>query len=69
MGLKNKKSRDPNKFATEIFDPNVAGEDLINAILALKNRIKSDQVYPKSLQLCNITSLYNNKKRPVNEFE
>ena len=68
MGLKNKKSRDPNKFANEIFDPNVAGEDLINAILALKNRIKSGQVYPKSPQLCNITGLYK-KKRPVNEFE
>ena len=46
----------------------MAGEDLIKAILALMNRIKSDQVYPKSLQLCNITSLYK-KKGPINEFE
>ena len=66
-GLKNKKSRDPNSFANEIFDPKVAGEDLLNAILALMNRIKSDQVYPKCMELCNITSLYK-KKGPVNDF-
>ena len=67
-GLKNKKSRDPNKLANEIFDPKVAGEDLIDAIIALMNRIKADQIYPKCLQLCNITSVYK-KKGPVNEFD
>ena len=66
-GLKNKKSRDPNNFANEIFDPKVAGKDLIQAILALMNRIKRDQVYPKSMQLCNISSLYK-QKGPVNDF-
>ena len=32
------------------------------------NRIKADQIYPKCLQLCNITSVYK-KKGPVNEFD
>ena len=66
-GLKKKKSRDPDSFANEIFHPSVAGDDLINAILALMNRIKSDGVYPKCMQVCNITSLYKGKG-PVNEF-
>ena len=60
-GLKQKKSRDPNSFANEIFDPKVVGEDLLNATLALMNRIRSDQVYPKCMELCNITSLYNSE--------
>ena len=60
-GLKRKKSRDPNNLANEIFDPKVAGKDLMNAILALMNRIKTEHVYPKSLELCNILSLYKQK--------
>ena len=67
-GLKNKKSRDPNAFANEIFDPTVAGDDLVEAILALMNRIKQDQIYPKCFQLCNISSLYK-QKGPVNSFD
>ena len=67
-GFKNKKSRDPNAFANEIFDPKVASEDLLEAILSLINRIKRDQVYPKCLQLCNISSLYK-QKGPVNTFD
>ena len=66
--LKYKKSRVPNAFANEIFDPKVAGDDLVEAILALMNRIKRDQVYPKCLQLCNISSLYK-QKGPVNIFD
>ena len=31
------------------------------------NRIKKDQVYPKSMQLCNISSLCK-QKEPVNDF-
>ena len=67
-GLKNKKTRDPNAFANEIFDPTVTGVKLVEAILALMNRIKRDQIYPKSLQLCNISSLYK-QKGPVNSFD
>ena len=67
-GLKKKKSRDPNKYANEIFDPTVAGDDLIEAILALMNRIKSDQIYPECMEYCNITSIYK-QKGPVNSFD
>ena len=59
--LKQKKSRDPNMYANEIFQPQVAGKDLIKAIQNLMNRIKNDSVYPKALTLCNITSIYKHK--------
>jgi hypothetical protein len=65
--LKNKKSRDPNSYINEIFNPEVAGDDLIEAILILMNRIKEEGVYPKALEMCNITSLYK-MKGPRNEF-
>ena len=65
--LKKDKSRDPNSWANELFDPKVAGEDLIDATLALMNRIKREQIYPKSMELCNISSLYK-QKGPINEF-
>ena len=48
-------------YANEIFQPNVAGKDLMKAILKLMNRIKNDSVYPKALTLCNITSIYKHK--------
>ena len=66
-GLKKKKSRDPNNLANEIFDPSVAGDDLIDATLALMNKIKSEGVYPKCMQICNITSLYKGKG-PMNKY-
>ena len=39
--LKKNKSRDPLGFANEIFQSNVAGNDLKLAILKLVNRIKT----------------------------
>ena len=39
----------------------------MNAVLKLMNRIKSDGIYPRCMQLCDITSLYKNKG-PINEF-
>ena len=55
--LKKNKSRDPNNYINEIFNPKVAGDDLIQAVLNLMNKIKSEGVYPSSMQLCNITSI------------
>ena len=66
-GLKSKKSRDPTNIANEIFNPKVAGDDLIEAVQHLMNRIKSDLVYPECLKLVNISSIYK-KKGPINEF-
>ena len=66
-GLKNRNSRDPTNLANELFDPKVAGDDLIEAIQHLMNRIKTDLIYPECLKLVNITSIYK-KKGPINEF-
>ena len=67
QGLKKNKSRDPNGLANEIFKPDVAGSDLKLAILKLMNCIKDEQVYPKCLELCNISSIWK-LKGPRNNF-
>ena len=59
--LKKSKSRDPYFLANEIFHPEVAGKDLKLAILKMMNQIKKQQKYPKSLELCNISSIYKRK--------
>ena len=56
--LKKNKSKDPFGYANELFDVEVAGEDLKHAILMLMNRIKSEQVYPKVLEACDITPIF-----------
>ena len=61
-------SRDPLGHANELFHPNVAGTDLRLAILKTMNKIKSDQVFPKCFEPCNITSLWKSKG-PKNSFE
>ena len=66
--LKKNKSRDPHGLTNEIFKSEVAGSDFKVAILALMNRIKSEQIYPKAMELCNITSIWK-KKGPRNEFK
>ena len=59
--LKKDKSRDPYNLANELFKPDVAGEDLKLALLKLLNRIKSEQLCPKCLEICNITSIWKQK--------
>ena len=68
--LKNKKSRDLIGFSNELFKPEHAGQDLKLALLKLSNQIKNQQVFPKSLGSCNITSLYKNKgsKKDYNNY-
>ena len=66
-GLKKNKSKDPNGLANELFKEEAAGTDLKEAILLLMNRIKEEQIYPKSLELCNISSIWK-MKGPRNEF-
>ena len=55
------KSRDPLGFANEVFKPENAGVDLKLALLKMSNKIKKEQVFPESLGMCNISSLYKNK--------
>ena len=59
--LKRNKSKDPFGYANELFDLKVAGEDLKQAILILMNRIKSEQVYPKVLEVCDITPIFKRR--------
>ena len=66
--LKKEVARDPLGYANEIFNPKVAGEDLIKAITKLVNRIKAKQTFPKCLQLCNISSIWK-RKGPRNSFD
>ena len=66
--LKKNKSRDPLGFANELFHSNVAGDDLKQATLKLMNRIKAEQSFPESLEICNISSIYKNKNSR-NDFE
>ena len=47
--LKKDVAREPLGYANEIFNPKVAGEDLIKAITKLVNRIKAKQTFPKCL--------------------
>ena len=65
--LEKDKSRDPEGFANEIFKEDVAGSDLLDALLKLMNMIKAKQKYPKVLEKSNITSIH--KKKSKREFE
>ena len=57
--LKNGTSRDPYGYNNELFKN--AGNDLKIATLNIMNMVKTQQKIPKSMQLCNISSLYKNK--------
>ena len=65
--LKNHKSRDPNGLINELFKEETAGDDLKRATLMLMNRIKDEQIYPKCLEACNISSIWK-LKGPRNQF-
>ena len=66
--LKNNKSRDPFGYINELFKNEAAGKDLKTAVLKLMNRIKSEQIYPKALEIANISAIYKNKG-PKNNFD
>ena len=59
--LKKDKSRDPYGYCNELFQHDVAGDDLQLALLKLMNRIKEDQVFPRCMELCNISSIWKGK--------
>ena len=65
--LDNNKSRDPEGFAHEIFKEDVAGTDLLQALLKLMNLMKEKQVFPKVLEKCNITTIH--KKKSKSDFQ
>ena len=55
------KSRDPLGFANETFLEGVAGINFKTAILRLLNKIKTEQVFPRALEKCNISSIWKKK--------
>ena len=59
--LKKDASRDPHGYPNELFKPDVAGDDLKEAVLTLMNAIKKEQVIPEQLKWCNITSIWKRK--------
>ena len=66
-GLGKDKSRDADGYANELFTLEVAGEDLLLAVLCLLNRIKEEQVFPKAFQKCTLTPIH--KKKSKNTFD
>ena len=66
--LKSGKSKDPYDLSNELFQPHVAGNDLILAITKLMNRIKSELSFPSPMNVCNVTNLYKNKG-PQQQFD
>ena len=60
-GLKAGKSKDPHDIPNELFKPEVAGDDLINATRIIMNRMKNELVVPENVNVCNVTNLYKNK--------
>ena len=59
--LKKNKSRDPFGYANDLFQVEVAGDDLKKAVLMLLNRSKKEQIYPEVLENCDISSIYKNR--------
>ena len=59
--LKKGKARDPWHLCNEIFRPEVAGDDLIEALLLMFNHIKKQQIIPDVFKHENITSIYKGK--------
>ena len=61
--LKKGKARDPLNLVNDIFNPEVAGEDLKIALLKIANKINEEQMYPTLLKYADITSVYKGKGR------
>lgn len=59
--LKKGKSRDPWGLSNELFRPDVASSDLVEAITNLMNEIKRQGKVPEMLKLANISSFYKGK--------
>ena len=57
------KARDADGLANELFTLEVAGDDLLEALLKLLNLIKEKQKFPEAQQKCIITTLYKKKAR------
>ena len=59
--LKNNKSGDHFGMVYELFKPDLIGQDLLQSLLILCNKIKNQQKIPQFLKYTDITSFYKNK--------
>ena len=60
-GLKKNKSRDPLGLVNEIFLFENAGEDLIQSLTMMMNRVKRTQTIPALFRLRDVTPIFKNK--------
>ena len=61
--LAKNKSCDADGLANDIFNEEIAGSDLLGAVLKLMNPMKAKQIYPKALEKVNITSIHKKKSK------
>ena len=59
--LKKDKARDPLGWANEIFMLKNTGEDLIQSLTLMMNRVKQTQSIPSLFRLRDVTPIYKNK--------
>ena len=59
--LKTNKARDPLGWVNELFRVENAGEDLIQSITFLMNRVKDTQIIPEVFSLKDVSPIYKNK--------
>ena len=59
--LKNGKCRDPLGMINEVFNPPVAGTDLVRSLCVMMNNIKDKCYVPDLLRFKNISTIYKNK--------
>ena len=60
-GLKKNKSRDPLGLVNELFLFENAGEDLIQSLTLMMNKVKRTQTIPALFRLRDVTPIYKNK--------
>ena len=59
--LKKNKTRDAHGLINEIFKLNVAGEDLVNSMLKMFNKMKKEITIPEFMTFVNIVCIYKGK--------
>ena len=60
--LKTGKSADALGFSNELFKPNIIGNHLLDSLVVIVNRAKSETEIPKPFRLTAITSIYKQKR-------
>ena len=59
--LKKNACRDPHGWINEIFNPDICGDDVVNALLVFYNKLKNENTIPQFLQVANISCICKGK--------